>query len=160
MRSYCQYPSKDGDTRAFVGIDVAKMRNAIAVAEGGREGEVRYIGEVDACDESMRRVVKQIIAKNDDVVFCYEAGPTGYGLHRLITSLGFNCMVVAPSIPRRPGDHVKNNRRGAIGLARLLRAGELTAARASAYRLRGRHPPLRRLEFGAHGNPCSAQRVA
>ena len=104
------------------------MRNAIAVAEGGREGEVRYLGEVDASDESMRRVVKQIIAKNDDVVFCYEAGPTGYGLHRLITSLGFNCMVVAPSlIPRRPGDHVKNNRRDAIGLARLLRAGELTA---------------------------------
>ena len=115
-------------TRAFVGIDVAKMRNAIAVAEGGREGEVRYIGEVDASDESMRRIVKQITAKNDDAVFCYEAGPTGYGLHRLITSLGFNCMVVAPSlIPRRPGDHVKNNRRDAIGLARLLRAGELTA---------------------------------
>jgi transposase len=73
-------------TRAFVGIDVAKIRNAIAVAKGGREREVRYIGEVDASDESMRPVVKQIIGKNDDVVFCHEAGPTGYGLHRLITS--------------------------------------------------------------------------
>lgn len=115
-------------TRAFVGIDVAKVRNAIAVADGERGGEVRYIGEVDASDDSMRRAVKQIAAKYDEVLFCYEAGPTGYGLHRLIRSLGFDCMVVAPSlIPRRPGDHVKNNRRDAIGLAKLLRAGELTS---------------------------------
>jgi hypothetical protein len=115
-------------TQAFIGIDVAKMRNAIAVAEGGREGEVRFIGEVDASDESMRRAVKRIAKRYDQVHFCYEAGPTGYGLHRLITSLGFNCIVVAPSlIPIKPGDHVKNNRRDAIGLAKLLRADELTA---------------------------------
>jgi transposase len=114
--------------RAFVGIDVAKVRNAIAVAEGERGGEVRYIGEVDASDANMRRAAKQIAAKYDDVLFCYEAGPTGYGLYRLIKSLGFDCMVVAPSlIPRKPGNHVKNNRRDAIGLAKLLRAGELTA---------------------------------
>ena len=37
-------------------------------------------------------------------------------------------MVVAPSlIPRKPGDRVKTNRRDATTLARLLRAGELTA---------------------------------
>ena len=115
-------------TCAFVGIDVAKVRNAIAVADGERGGEVRYIGEVDASDENMRRAVNRIAAKYDDVLFCYEAGPTGYGLYRLIKSLGFDCMVVAPSlIPKKPGDHVKNNRRDAIGLAKLLRAGELTA---------------------------------
>ena len=45
---------------AFVGIDVAKARNAIAVAEGGRGGEVRYFGEVDAARENMRRVVRRI----------------------------------------------------------------------------------------------------
>ena len=38
----------------FVGIDVAKSRNAVAIADGGRGGEVRYIGEVEASDESMR----------------------------------------------------------------------------------------------------------
>jgi transposase len=59
---------------------------------------------------------------------CYEAGPTGYGLYRQLTGLGYRCTVVAPSlIPRRPGDHVKTNRRDAQQLARLLRAGELTA---------------------------------
>jgi transposase len=59
---------------------------------------------------------------------CYEAGPTGYGLYRQILALGHACVVVAPSlIPRRPGDRVKTNRRDALSLARLLRAGELTA---------------------------------
>lgn len=73
---------------AFVGIDVAKLKNAISVAESGRDGEVRYFGEVEATDASMRRVIQRITAKFDRVHFCYEAGPTGYGLHRLIRSLG------------------------------------------------------------------------
>jgi len=88
---------------AFVGIDVAKLKNAIAVAESGRDGEVRYFGEVDASDGSMHRIIQRIAAKFDHVHFCYEAGPTGYGLYRLIQSLGHKCMVVAPSlIPRKP----------------------------------------------------------
>ncbi len=115
-------------TEVFVGIDVAKARNAVAIADGERGGEVRYLGEIDASAESMRRFVKRLASKYDYVHFCYEAGPTGYCLHRLITSLGYPCMVVAPSlIPRQPGDRVKTNRRDAIALAKLLRAGELTA---------------------------------
>ncbi len=55
-------------------------------------------------------------------------GPTGYGLYRQLRDLGHVCDVVAPSlIPQRPGDRVKTNRRDAVTLARLLRAGELTA---------------------------------
>lgn len=112
----------------FVGIDVSKARNAIAVADGERGGEVRFWGEVDASAESMRRVVKRIAASCERAHFCYEAGPTGYGLHRLITALGYSCTVAAPSlIPRKPGDRVKTNRRDAVALAKLLRAGELTA---------------------------------
>ena len=72
--------------------------------------------------------MKRIATQHDRIHFCYEAGPTGYGLHRLITSLGHSCIVVAPFlIPRKPGDQVKTNRRDAIALAKLLRAGELTA---------------------------------
>lgn len=113
---------------AFVGIDVAKQKNAIAVAESGRDGGVCYLGEVDATDASMRRIIQRIAAKFGHVHFCYEAGPTGYGLYRLIQSLGHECVVVAPSLfPRKPGDRVKTNRRDALALARLLRAGELTA---------------------------------
>ena len=113
---------------AFVGIDVAKLRNAVAVADAGRDGEVRFFGEVDASPESMRRLAAKLAARYDRLTFCYGAGPTGYGLHRLLTDLGHACMVVAPSlIPRKPSDRVKTNRRDALTLARLLRAGELTA---------------------------------
>lgn len=118
----------ENNSEVFVGIDVAKLRNAVAVAAGERNGEVRYLGEFDAEEGAMRRVVKRLADKHERITFCYEAGPTGYGLYRLIRSMGHECVVVAPSlIPRRPGDQVKTNRRDALGLARLLRAGELTS---------------------------------
>lgn len=113
---------------AFIGIDTAKLRNAVAVGEGGRDGELRYLGEVDTSEAATRKRVGSLVAKYRKLVFCYEAGPTGYGLQRLIESMGHTCLVVAPSlIPRKAGVRVKTNRRDAEGLARLLRAGELTA---------------------------------
>ena len=116
------------DKEAFIGIDVAKLRNAVAIADAGRDGEVRFYGEVDASPDSMRRLAAKLAGKYQRLHFCYEAGPTGYGLHRLLTGLGHSCIVVAPSlIPRKPSDRVKTNRRDAVSLARLLRAGELTA---------------------------------
>jgi transposase len=126
-RIWLEQPSPEGGRdmiktdEVFVGIDVAKERNAVAIADGERCGEVRYLGEFASDEATMRRVVKRIADKHEHVHFCYEAGPTGYGLHRLI-------LVVAPSlIPRKPGDQAKTNRRDAMGLAKLLRAGELTA---------------------------------
>jgi transposase len=113
---------------AFVGIDTAKARNAVAVAEGGRGGEIRYLGEFDNTPASVIKLVRKMADRYETVHFCYEAGPTGYGLYRQIQSLGHECSVVAPSlIPRRPGDRVKTNRRDAQTLCRLLRANELTA---------------------------------
>jgi transposase len=115
------------NSEAFIGIDTSKLKNAVAIAEGGRDGEVRYLGEIDTTDSATRKLVAKLATKYRKVTFCYEAGPTGYGLYRLIKSLGHECSVVAPSlIPKKPGDHVKTNRRDAVGLARNLRAGELT----------------------------------
>jgi hypothetical protein len=65
--------------------------------------------------------------KYQKLLFCYEARPNGYGSHRQITAFGHACSVIAPSlIPKRPGEHIKTNRRDALTLARLRRAGELT----------------------------------
>jgi len=62
----------------------------------------------------------------DDELFCYEAGPCGYQLYRLLTDLNIDCQVIAPSlVPRRSSDRVKADRRDACQLARLLRLGEL-----------------------------------
>jgi transposase len=112
----------------FVALDVAKLKNAVALAEGGRAGKVRYLGEIANTDAATRKLLTKLAARYRRLTFCYEAGPTGYGLYRLITSLGHECIVVAPSlIPTKPGDRVKTNRRDAMGMAKLLRAGELTA---------------------------------
>src|SRR5690554_7983825 len=90
-------------SEAFIGIDTAKLRNAVAIAEAGRRGEVRYLGEVDTSEAATRKLVAGLAAKYWKLTFCYEAGPTGYGLQRLIESLGHTCLVVAPSlIPKKP----------------------------------------------------------
>jgi transposase len=115
-------------SEAFVAFDTSKLRNAVAIADGGRAGEVRFLGEIENTPAATAKLLRKLAAKYERLTFCYEAGPTGYGLHRQITSLGQECQVVAPSlIPKRPGDRVKTNRRDAVGLAKLLRAGELTA---------------------------------
>src|ERR1700726_4000398 len=115
-------------SEVFVGLDTSKLRNAVAIAEGGRAGEVRFLGEIENTGAATAKLVRKLAAKHQRLTFCYEAGPTGYGLYRLIKSLGHECIVVAPSlIPKRPGDRVQTNRRDALSLVKLLRAGELTA---------------------------------
>ncbi len=113
---------------AFVGFDTSKLRNAVAIAESGRDGELRYLGEIDNTERGTRKLVARLEERYQRLTFCYEAGPTGYGLYRLIKSLGHDCIVIAPSmIPVKPGVRVKTNRRDAVNLAKLLRAGDLTA---------------------------------
>jgi transposase len=100
---------------------------SVALAEEGRQGEVRFLGDIEHTPEAVRRLVTKLASKYRRLLFCYEAGPTGYGLQRQISALGHDCAVIAPSlIPKRPGERVKTNRRDAITLARLHRAGELT----------------------------------
>jgi transposase len=115
-------------SEAFVAFDTSKLRNAVAIAEGGRGGEVRFLGEIENTEAATAKLVHKLSAKYGRLTFCYEAGPTGYGLYRLIKRLGHDCVVVAPSlIPKKAGDRVKTNRRDALGLVKQLRAGELTA---------------------------------
>ncbi len=96
------------NVQIYVGIDTAKLKNAVAVAEGGRDGEVRYLGEFDNRPDAVAKLVRKLATRYETVHVCYEAGPTGYGLYRQIQALGHACMVVAPSlIPRRAGDRVK-----------------------------------------------------
>ena len=115
------------DSEAYVAFDTSKLRHAVAIAEGGRTGEVRFVGEIENSETATIKLVKKLAGRYRHLTFCYEAGPTGYELYRLIKSLGYDCVVAAPSlIPKRPGDRVKTNRRDALSLVKLLRAGELT----------------------------------
>jgi len=115
-------------SEAYVAFDTSKLRNAVAIAEAGRAGEVRFLGEIDNSAAATAKLVGKLAGKYAKLTFCYEAGPTGYGLYRQLKELGHDCLVVAPSlIPKKPGDRVKTNRRDALALVKLLRAGELTA---------------------------------
>src|SRR5690348_17994537 len=115
------------DSAVCVGLDTHKAKIAVAVAEPGRSGEVRFRGEIANRPEAVRQLLERLAEKHGRLRVCYEAGPCGYGLHRQIIALGHDCTVAAPSlIPRKPGERVKTNHRDALTLARLHRAGELT----------------------------------
>ena len=115
------------DNEVYVGLDTSKLKISVALAAAGRDGEVRFFGDIDSTPEAVERLVRKLAKRHQRLSFAYEAGPTGYGLQRRIAALGHDCAVVAPSlVPRRPGERVKTNRRDALTLARLHRAGELT----------------------------------
>lgn len=112
----------------FVGMDVHKESIDISIAEEGRTGEVRHYGVIAGDLEALDKVVRALRAPGRRLHFVYEAGPCGFGIYRHLTTQGEACTVVSPShIPKRSGDRIKTDRRDGNALARLHRAGELTA---------------------------------
>src|ERR1700741_3573533 len=79
-------------SEAFVAFDTSKLRNSVAIAEAGRSGEVRFFGEIDNTPAATEKLVRKLAAKFSRLTFCYEAGPTGYGLYRQIKTLGHDCV--------------------------------------------------------------------
>ena len=115
-------------TPLFVGLDVHKDSIAVAHARGQSADPPVFVGQIGSRQMDLDKLIRRLTTQAPSVVFAYEAGPCGYGLHRYLTGRGFECRVVAPSlIPRKPGDQVKTDRRDAVDLARLLRSGDLTA---------------------------------
>lgn len=110
-----------------IGLDVHKETIAVATLRP----------EALTCEERVipntPEAIRRLIARMGDPTLlraCYEAGPTGYDTHRLLNSLGVSCEVIAPAlIPKRAGVRTKTDRSDARTLARLYRAGELTAIR-------------------------------
>ena len=77
----------------FVGIDTAMARNAVTIVESGRQGEMRYLGALDTNPDAVAKLVRRLSGRYEMLHFCYEAGPTGYGLYRQIMSMGHECTV-------------------------------------------------------------------
>src|SRR5215204_4718420 len=116
------------DRITYVGLDVHKDAVVVAMADGGLRGEVREYGRIANTAAALDRLMRKLGDGGVRLRFCYEAGPCGYGIQRHLSTHGHECVVVAPSlIPKRAGDRIKTDRRDAAGLARLHRAGELTA---------------------------------
>ena len=130
-KSNKQTHSNEKRTLSWTGCPQGLYHHGGSGGNTGRKGEVRESGAISndlhAVEKWIGRLRK---AHGKEVILraCYEAGPCGFGLARRLKQLGVECEVVAPSLtPKRSGDRVKTDRRDARKLARLLRAGELTA---------------------------------
>lgn len=109
--------------RTSVGLDV-HARSVVAAAIDGETGELtqRRLGT------SVEEIITWIQGLPGPAAVAYEAGPTGYGLYRVLSEAGIRTEVVAPSKLQRPaGDRVKTDAKDAVHLARLLRMDELTS---------------------------------
>ena len=111
----------------YGGLDVHKDTIAVAYAPEAREADVTYVGAIGTRQCDLDTLIRTLQSKAKPLVFVYEAGPCGYWLSRYLTTSGHVCWVVAPSlIPNKAGKRVKTDRRDAVHLARLIRAGDLT----------------------------------
>ncbi len=110
--------------RTWVAIDQHKLSLVAATlpATGGEPEVLR----VESTERAIRRFIDRLDGP-EGLAVAYEAGPGGFQLFRLFSSMGVACDVIAPSlIPVRAGDRVKTDRRDAKKLVRLYRAGELS----------------------------------
>jgi transposase len=108
-------------------MDAHKNSIKVAALVPGHSEPVEWTE--DTTPEAIRRLGRKLqrLAPGLEVRCCYEAGPTGYALARLLEKQGVICEVVAPSLtPVRPGSRIKTDRRDARKLAELLRADLLT----------------------------------
>ena len=111
----------------YVGLDVHKDSITIAIADEGRDGNVRLYGKIRNDLGQIDKVMRKLISQNSKLRCVYEAGPCGYPIYRHLEHQGIDCAVVAPAlIPRKTGRRVKNDRRDALNLATLHRSGDLT----------------------------------
>ena len=114
----------------YLGLDVHKDSITVAIAEPLPKGEIRLFGSVANSIQAVERTLNRIRKAHPGahLEVAYEAGPCGFGIARRLKQLDVPCLVAAPSlIPKQPGAPFKTDQRDARSLARLFRAGELTA---------------------------------
>jgi transposase len=111
----------------YVGLDVHKDSIVAATAVAGDKPAEIY-GKIGGTLDALDKLLKKLSKPELELRFVYEAGPCGYVIYRHLTKRNYHCQVIAPSlIPTKASDRVKTDRRDAQQLARLFRAGELTA---------------------------------
>ncbi|HTL56939.1 MAG TPA: transposase [Candidatus Limnocylindrales bacterium] len=114
-----------------LGLDVHKDSITTAVADGRSKDEIRLFGSITNDLHALAKALSCIRKAHPDAQLdvAYEAGPCAFGIARPLKQLKVPCLVAAPSlIPKQPGSPFKTDKPDARTIARLLRAGELTAS--------------------------------
>jgi transposase len=113
----------------FIGLDTHKTFTEVAYIEDQRGAKSTHLGKILSNKTAFKKLARQLQSKYPDATlhFVYEAGPCGYWIYRLLTSLNHCCYVIAPSlIPKKPGEKIKTDKRDALKLAKLLKSEDLT----------------------------------
>ena len=137
----------------YVGLDVHKDSIDVATADEGRGAEVRHVGKIGGDLAALDKALRRLISRGCRLRVVYEAGPCGFVIARHLAAQGIDCMVVAPSsIPWRPGNRVKTDRRDALMLARLARLPHLPHPAQMAVSCLGFHLPCLRCDSPGHSS--------
>ena len=110
----------------YVGMDVHKETIALALIRDNSR-KIEFERKIKNEPTQIKKFFKKHKDKGENIICCYEAGPTGFTLYRLLDDMGITCYVIAPSLlPRKPGDRIKTDKRDAIMLTKVLRNQEIT----------------------------------
>lgn len=111
----------------YIGLDVHKDTISVSYKEPFGD-ETRYYGKIRNTLPAIKKMIDKLNPDGEVLSFCYEAGPCGYVLHRQLTDMAHECIVVAPSlIYKKRGNRIKNDKRDSLMLAEQLQAGLLTS---------------------------------
>lgn len=117
------------DNIIFIGMDTHKEHIELAYARDSRDHTPEHFGRIATTKQAIIKFIKHMQSKYPKATlhFIYEAGPCGYWIYRLLTSLGHYCYIVAPSlIPRKPGVRIKTDKRDAMALTQLLKNSDIS----------------------------------
>lgn len=118
------------DTIILIGLDTHKESTSVGYSLDGRNDTPSFFGSIKTTKQAFQKLVRHFQSKypNASLHFVYEAGPCGYWVYRLLTSMGHHCYIVAPSlIPKKPGSRVKTDKLDALMLTQLLKNGDIQA---------------------------------
>lgn len=102
------------DNIIFIGLDTHKTFTQVAVLKDHRGTKPEALGKINTNKSSFIKLARQLQSKYPKATlhFIYEAGPCGYWIYRLLTSLNHYCYIVVPSLnPKKAGERVKTDKR-------------------------------------------------
>ncbi len=124
---------RPSDYDVFIGVDVDQKSYATTyLTEDNSQHSLKMAAKAENIHSYFQ---KRFPSKR--LLYTYEAGPTGYGLHDYLVNQGQRCIMVHPAaIPTAPNNRVKTNRLDSKKLAEQSKSGQLQGIRvpSEAYR--------------------------